>query len=116
MIEWKSGSKIFGFTTGAASGGAGASIRGQRADYIYIDEMDYLGDGDFDTVAMIAAERGDIGINIELSTPMCKYLYYYSNIAVYEKGRSDNMNDFDKEENKSRIIFNVPHAGNCMKN
>lgn len=76
MIEWKSGSMIIGFTTGAASGGGGASIRGQRADYIYIDEMDYLGEGDFDTVTMIAAERGDIGMFVS-STPTGRRSKFY---------------------------------------
>lgn len=76
MIEWKSGSMIIGFTTGAASGSGGASIRGQRADYIYLDEMDYLGDGDFDTVAMIAAERGDIGMFVS-STPTGRRSKFY---------------------------------------
>jgi uncharacterized membrane protein YgcG len=76
MIEWKSGSMIIGFTTGASSGGGGASIRGQRADYIYMDEMDYMGDGDFDTVAMIAAERGDIGMFVS-STPTGRRSKFY---------------------------------------
>lgn len=40
QIVWKNGSAILGFTTGAASGSGGASIRGQKADYIYMDEVD----------------------------------------------------------------------------
>ena len=64
QIVFKNDSAIMGFTTGASSGNGGASIRGQRSDYIYIDECDYLGDGDFDTVTTIAAERNDIGIFI----------------------------------------------------
>jgi len=32
QIIWKNGSAILGFTTGAASGSGGASIRGQKAD------------------------------------------------------------------------------------
>lgn len=40
MIEFKNGSAILGFTTGASSGTGGASIRGQRADYIHMDEVD----------------------------------------------------------------------------
>jgi hypothetical protein len=34
-VEFKNGSKILGFTTGAASGSGAASVRGQRADYIF---------------------------------------------------------------------------------
>ena len=69
-------SAIFGFTTGASSGSGGASIRGQRADWLYLDECDYLGDGDFDTVSMIAGERADIGMTIS-STPTGKRGTFY---------------------------------------
>lgn len=40
QITFKNGSAILGFTTGASSGSGGASIRGQKADYIYMDEVD----------------------------------------------------------------------------
>lgn len=40
QLVFTNGSMIVGFTTGAASGSGGASIRGQRADYIYMDEVD----------------------------------------------------------------------------
>lgn len=76
MIEWKSGSMMMGFTTGAASGSGGAGIRGQRADQLYIDEMDYLGENDFDTVSMIAAERDDIGMFCS-STPTGRRSKFY---------------------------------------
>lgn len=68
IIEWNNGSAIMGFTTGASSGSGGASIRGQRADWLYLDEVDYMGDADFDSVTAIAAERSDIGITMS-STP-----------------------------------------------
>ena len=67
-IKFKKGSKILGFTTGASSGSGGASLRGQRADFIVCDEMDYMGDGDFENIKMLAAERGDIRICVS-STP-----------------------------------------------
>ena len=67
-IHFKNHSAIFGFTTGASSGNGGASIRGQRADTIYMDEVDYMSDADFDSVTAIAAERADIGI-VMSSTP-----------------------------------------------
>lgn len=68
IITLKNQSSIMGFTTGAGSGNAGASIRGQRCDHLYLDEVDYMGDGDFDSVTAIAAERDDIGITMS-STP-----------------------------------------------
>lgn len=67
-IHFKNHSAIFGFTTGASSGSGAASIRGQRADWIYMDEVDYMSDADFDSVTAIAAERADIGITMS-STP-----------------------------------------------
>lgn len=59
-IRFQNNSRIVGFTTGASSNSGGASIRGQRANMIACDEMDYLGDGDFENISMLAAERNDI--------------------------------------------------------
>lgn len=67
-IEFQDGCSILGFTTGSASGSGGASIRGQRADWIFLDECDYMQESDFDAVLTIAGERDDIGITIS-STP-----------------------------------------------
>ena len=39
-IKLNNGSRIVGFTTGAKTGSGAASLRGQRADFIYLDEMD----------------------------------------------------------------------------
>ena len=81
-------SAIFGFTTGASSGSGGASIRGQRADWLYLDECDYLGDGDFDTVSMIAGERADIGMTIS-STPTGKRGQFYQACTDPNMGYSE---------------------------
>lgn len=67
-IELDNNSKIIGFTTGASSGSGGASLRGQRCDWISLDEMDYMNDSDFDTVTALCAERDDIGMTCS-STP-----------------------------------------------
>ena len=105
MIQWSNGSMIIGFTTGASSGSAGASIRGQRADYIYVDEADYLGDGDFDTVAMIAAERGDIGMFVS-STPTGKRSLFYQLCTNKKLGWSEHyhpsMDNPNFDENMDR--------------
>jgi len=68
VIRFRDNSRIVGFTTGASSNSGGASIRGQRANMISCDEMDYLGDGDFENISMLAAEREDIRM-ICSSTP-----------------------------------------------
>lgn len=75
-ITLKNHSAIFGFTTGASSGSGAASIRGQRADFIYMDEVDYMSDADFDSVTAIAAERADIGICMS-STPTGRRSQFY---------------------------------------
>lgn len=76
QIIWKNGAAIMGFTTGASSGSGGASIRGQRADYVFMDEVDYMSEADFDTVTTIAAERDDIGVFMS-STPTGKRSKFY---------------------------------------
>ena len=70
-IEFSNGAIILGFTTGASSGSGAASIRGQRADSIYMDEVDYMSEADFDSVMAIAGERPDITIFMS-STPTGK--------------------------------------------
>jgi len=62
-IEFYNGSIITGFTSGTKSGNEGGSIRGQGADWIYLDEMDYMSDEDINSIAAIATEDpGRIGI------------------------------------------------------
>lgn len=68
LIEFDNKSQILGFTTGAKSGKGAVSLRGQRADSIYLDEMDYMADADFDTINALTAEHADIRV-ICSSTP-----------------------------------------------
>ena len=75
-IEFANGSVILGFTTGASSGQGAASVRGQRADHIFMDEIDYMGETDYYTVAAIAGERAAIGITAS-STPTGKRSIFY---------------------------------------
>ena len=77
MITFKNGSTIMGFTTGASSGQGAASVRGQRADWIYLDEIDYMAELDYSTVAAIAGERADIGMTCS-STPTGKRGTFYN--------------------------------------
>ncbi len=71
LIKMSNDSAILGFTTGASSGGGAASIRGQRADLIVMDEVDYMGEADFDSVMIIAGERPNIR-TVMSSTPTGK--------------------------------------------
>jgi replicative DNA helicase len=77
FIQFKNGSIISGFTAGTKAGNEGASIRGQRADWIYLDEMDYLSEGDVNAISAIALEdAGRIGIWAS-STPTGKRGKFY---------------------------------------
>lgn len=76
-VEFNNGSVILGFTTGAASGSGAASVRGQRADWLFLDELDYMAENDYSTVAAIANERSDIGITAS-STPTGRRGTFYS--------------------------------------
>lgn len=90
QIVWKNGSAIMGFTTGASSGSGGASIRGQKADYIYMDEVDYMTEADFDTVTTIAAERSDIGIFLS-STPTGRRSKFYEACTNKKMGYTEHF-------------------------
>jgi replicative DNA helicase len=76
-IEFGNGSKIKGFTAGTKAGAAGASIRGQGADVIWIDEADYLSEADIVAVTAIALEApGRIQIILS-STPSGRRGFFY---------------------------------------
>lgn len=71
-IEFANGSMILGFTTGDDA----STIRGQKADWIFIDEQDFMSDYCFDVVAAIAIERPEIGITTS-STPTGRRSKFY---------------------------------------
>ena len=52
-LKLKNGSRIRGFSSGTKSGAEGVAIRGQDADRIYLDEADYLSDGDLKAIVAI---------------------------------------------------------------
>ena len=85
LLEFSNGSKIVGFTTGAGSGMSAASIRGWRADWISLDEMDYMGEGDFDTVYALCMERDTIGMTCS-STPTGRRSKFYEICVKKELG------------------------------
>lgn len=69
FIEFKNKSRIKLFTAGTRSGAEGGSLRGQKADWLYMDEMDYLSDKDFEAIYAIALEAPQrIGVMVA-STP-----------------------------------------------
>lgn len=60
--------KVLGFTTGTKSGSEGASTRGQRADELMIDEADYMGQKDIETVMALRMEHSNFRVTVT-STP-----------------------------------------------
>ena len=72
-LELKSGMKILGFSAG--SSGA-SSLRGQKADFIILDEMDYLDQESIDTIVALLMEHNDVEI-IASSTPSGQRNYFY---------------------------------------
>jgi replicative DNA helicase len=77
VLSWKNGGTILGFTVGATKGQAGAAVRGQRADFIMIDEADYIDRGGIDAVTAIALEDPNrIGIWVS-STPTGRHDFFY---------------------------------------
>lgn len=78
IASFGNGSKIMGFTAGANSGSqAGASVRGQRADWLFLDEVDYMSRDGIDAVTAIAMEDPKrIGIWVS-STPTGKRDFFY---------------------------------------
>jgi replicative DNA helicase len=76
-IKLKNGSIIKGFTAGTRSGAEGGSLRGQAADWLYMDEIDYMTDGDFEAIYAIAlADPKRIGVWIS-STPTGRRGIFY---------------------------------------
>ena len=75
-IVFHNGSRIKGYTAGTKSGSEAAGIRGQRADWIFLDEADYLSEGDVNSVVAIALENPRIGIWAS-STPSGRRQHFY---------------------------------------
>ena len=86
LMEFKNGSKILGFTTGDDA----SSIRGQRGDWIYIDEIDFMSEYCFEVVAAIAIERPEIGITVS-STPLGKRSHFYRMCTEPKMGYSQHF-------------------------
>lgn len=72
-VVLKSGMTISGFSAG--SSGA-TSVRGQKADFIMMDEMDYLKAEDIDTIMALLMEHNDVEM-IAASTPSGRREYFY---------------------------------------
>lgn len=89
-ITFKNGARIAGFTTGTKSGQQGASIRGQKADWVIVDEMDYMTGEDLIAIITIAADMTrDCGVWLS-STPSGKREKFWE-FCVEAQGTTDEV-------------------------
>jgi hypothetical protein len=72
-MELKSGMKITGFSAGSSGG---SSLRGQKADFIVMDEMDYLSQDALDTIMPLLMEHNEVEM-IAASTPSGRRESFY---------------------------------------
>lgn len=80
FMRFKNNSRIRAFTTG--SSGA-ASVRGQAADIIVLDEVDYTSEADFNSILAILADNPDVELWVA-STPNGKsQLHRLENLEEY---------------------------------
>ena len=82
FIKLKNGSRVRGFTTG--SSGAG-SVRGQGADEIFIDEIDYMTEKDFNSIMAILADAPDTKLTVASTPDGEKMLYRLSRTVTYKE-------------------------------
>lgn len=73
-LELYNGAKVVGFSSGAKGAEA---VRGQKADFIILDEMDYLSTDDIESVVALMMEHSEVRI-LASSTPSGRREYFYS--------------------------------------
>lgn len=76
QIELHNGSCIKGFTAGTKSGGNADAVRGQAAQMLVLDEMDYLGSGDIASVLSVITNYPNATVWMS-STPTGKHEKFY---------------------------------------
>jgi hypothetical protein len=84
-IELPNGSVIHGITAGSKSGNGAANTRGQRADLIVLDEVDYMGESEITNIMNIRNEAPERIKMIVASTPSGKRDSYTNGVLVQRK-------------------------------
>ena len=75
-MTFHNGSRIRGFSSGTKSGNEGGSIRGQDADYIYLDEANFLDTKDLAAIVAILATNANVRLWAS-STPTGARNHFY---------------------------------------
>lgn len=103
-ITFKNKSRIKLHTAGSKNGTEGGSMRGQKASWLYIDEVDYLGDKDFEAIFAITFEAPErIGVMVA-STPTGRRGKFYQichqplnqNVKVSPKTHKFDVRTYDR--------------------
>jgi replicative DNA helicase len=80
-LELRNGSRILGLTAGSKSGMGAASVRGQEADVIYLDEADYLAREDVNAILVLLQKTNEASEDDKFlwasSTPTGKHEFFY---------------------------------------
>lgn len=100
-IKLKNGTNILGITAGSKSGNGAAGTRGQRADIIIFDEVDYMTDEDITNIRNIKNEDPTRIRIIAASTPSGKRESYYKWCTYASKSFMADI-DYIKETGKIR--------------
>lgn len=117
-IVFKNKSRIKLHTAGTRSGTEGGSLRGQKASWLYIDEIDYLGDKDFEAIYAITMEAPErIGVMVA-STPtgrrgkfwqICTQERINQDVKLSKKHENHyNINTYDRSEAEGWKEFYFP--------
>lgn len=84
-LEFNNGSKIIGFSSGPSSAARSDKIRGQDANYIVLDEADYLASDDIEAILAILASHSECGMWAS-STPTGKHDKFYQFATAKDAG------------------------------
>jgi replicative DNA helicase len=76
ILELVNGSKVKGYSSGPQSASRSDKIRGEDANYIVLDEADYLADSDLEAIIAILASHPDCGLWAS-STPKGTHNKFY---------------------------------------
>lgn len=97
-LELANGTNITGLTAGSKSGSGAANTRGQRADLIILDEVDYMGSSEITNIINIRNEAPERIKIIAASTPSGRRDDYYKwcqgAVKTYEPSQAD-IDNFD---------------------
>lgn len=104
-IELPNGTVIHGITAGSKSGSGAANTRGQRADLIVLDEMDYMGESEITNIMNIRNEAPERIKMIVASTPSGRRDSYYKWCVGATKTYA--QDDELTKQNGGRVTYNV---------